>query len=327
MWKPRKGGVVTHVENLMRYSRNEFTIVSYERFIDAPVLRALSFLVYGLWKGLREEFDLIHAHYALPQGLLGVLLRKMVRKPLVITIHGSDLTVLGRNPFTRPLIAVVLKNADMVISVSDYLRKEALELGIPPDKIKTIPGGAPEIVLKKEGQKDSITYIGSLVRQKGVDILIEAFREVKKAFPAVKLRIVGNGVERKRLERQAESIEDIYFLGSRDDLSEVLEKSLLLVLPSREEGFGLVLLEAMAAGIPIVATNVGGIPEIVEDQVSGILVEKENPKELASGILAVLENGMLRQKLIRGGRKVARRYSWENMAYEVDRVYEEVSSP
>jgi glycosyltransferase involved in cell wall biosynthesis len=138
---------------------------------------------------------------------------------------------------------------------------------------------------------------------------------------------VGNGVERKRLERQAESIEDIYFLGSRDDLSEVLEKSLLLVLPSREEGFGLVLLEAMAAGIPIVATNVGGIPEIVEDQVSGILVEKENPKELASGILAVLENGMLRQKLIRGGRKVARRYSWENMAYEVDRVYEEVSSP
>ncbi|MBI5252794.1 MAG: glycosyltransferase family 4 protein, partial [Euryarchaeota archaeon] len=294
IWKPNRGGIVTHVENLIRHSKNEFKVLTYGGGIDLPFLRALSFVFFGFLGGVRENFDLIHAHYAVPQGFLGVLLKKVLRKPLVVTLHGSDITVLGRGA-AKPLMSFVLNNSDAIIAVSEFLRRETINLGASKEKIKVIYGGAPYPPMSRLVEKlqdgRRITFIGSLVRQKGVDVLIRAFVEVKKKLPDAELVIVGDGREKKSLEKLSSELGiEVNFLGYREDLSSILEKSAVLVLPSKEEGFGLTLLEAMAVGVPVVASRVGGIEEIIEHEYNGILFEKENSKELAEGIIRILEN-------------------------------------
>ncbi|MEE8167949.1 MAG: glycosyltransferase [Candidatus Hydrothermarchaeales archaeon] len=329
-WKPKRGGVVAHVENLMKHSMNEFEILTYEKYVDLPILRALSFLVYGLVKGLRTECDLIHAHYAVPQGLLGVILKKIKGKPLIVTVHGSDITVLGRNSLARPFVRFTLKSADAVIAVSNFLKGETSKLGVAEEKIQVVYNGLP---VGKEVQKESlniegtiIAYIGSLVPQKGVDVLLQAFENVKREIPEAKLVIVGEGREEKKLLRLARKIGllDVYFLGQRDDLNSVLEGSSLLVLPSREEGFGMILLEAMHMGVPVVASRTGGIPEVVGHGKNGLLVERENPEALAKEIISVLKDDALKERLIVNGRKTAERFSWESASNEVDGLYEEI---
>ncbi|MFQ6135701.1 MAG: glycosyltransferase family 4 protein [Candidatus Hydrothermarchaeales archaeon] len=331
--------MVTHVTNLVEKSKNDFTILTYgdegnegvlgARYIDVPILRALSFTISGFFKGKNADFDAIHAHYAVPQGLLGVILKKVGKKPLVVTLHGSDVTILSRNIFTRPIIKYVLKNADKIITVSEFLRDEVLNLGIKKEKVTTIYAGVSADVGDRESKIDgeTVAFIGALVRQKGVDILIRAFKMVKERLPKAKLIIIGDGKERSSLEELAKDLrlEDVQFRGYYGELKGIFGESSLLVLPSREEGFGLVLLEAMNHGVPIIASRIGGIKEIVQNGYNGILVQKENPGELSRAIVKILEDEELRTKLTRNGREFVKRFSWEKMADEVDEIYEELA--
>lgn len=326
LWKPSRGGVVTHVKNLIDNSANDFVIISYPP-VRIPLLRAAGYVLAGLLKGLRLRFDVIHAHYAVPQGLLGVLLKKIKKKPLVVTLHGSDMTVLGRNPLTRPLVAYVLKEADRVIAVSGFLRNEALRIGGDEEKTKVIRGGvSPGKRPRKEVRgKNTVLFIGGLVKQKGADILVKAFKRVMEKHNA-ELVIVGDGPERASLERLCRELGvAAEFTGYVEDTRNVLRKSSVLVLPSREEGFGLVLLEAMALGIPVVATRVGGIQEIIADGENGLLVEREDPEALAEAISRVLEDPGLRSRLVSKGFETLAGFSWEKMAGEVDDVYRELA--
>ena len=320
------GGISTHVARLIECSKSDFDILTYPRFTNIPFLRAFSFVFFGFFRGIFRDFDIIHAHYAAPQGFLGLLLKYFKRRRLVITVHGSDITVLSKSPVFRPILRFVLKNADKIIAVSAFLKGEVERLGVPEGKIEVIYGGVTisedEKVFEPAGRV--VTFVGSLVPQKGVDTLIESFKEVD--IKDTDLVIVGDGPERKRLEALAADANDIQFLGRREGLKNILTKSDVLVLPSREEGFGLVLLEAMALGVPVVATNVGGIPEILEDNVSGILVEKNNPEQLAGAIVKVLEDEEIRKTIIENGREKAKRFTWEKMCGEIDRLYEGIGA-
>ncbi len=315
---------MTYVENMMRNSRNEFTILTYPQVPDIPVLRALLFVLWGFLRGLRLRYDIIHAHYAMPQGFLGVLLKIARRKPLVLTVHGSD-AALGRGSLA-PILRWVLRRSDRITTVSRFLQREVIALGAREGAVRVVYGGVTPKAPPGEGSSGGarIVFVGSLVRQKGVDILLEAFQEVKGAEKGAELWIVGDGRERPRLEALARGLEGVRFLGRRDDLTAVFDGASVLVLPSRAEGFGLVLLEAMASGVPVVASRVGGIEEVVEDGVNGLLVEKENPKALAQGILRLLEDGGLRERLVRNGLATARGFPWERTAREVDEVYAEL---
>ena len=321
-----EGGISTHVTRLMNHSKNDFEVVTYPRFVSVPLLRAFSFVLFGFFRGIFRDFDIIHAHYAAPQGFLGLLLKYTKRRPLVITVHGSDITVLSKSSVFRPILRFVLKNADRVIAVSAFLKREVEKLGVSEGKVEVIYGG---VTISKEGEAFDmpgkvIAFVGSLVPQKGVDTLIESVKGIK--IKDTNLAIVGGGPERKGLEALAAGMGNIQFLGRREGLKDILTKSDVLVLPSREEGFGLVLLEAMALGTPVVATNVGGIPEIVEDRVSGILVEKDNPEQLASAISKVLEDEELRKAITENGREKAKRFTWEKMGNEIDRLYEDIGA-
>ncbi len=254
IYKPNVGGIVTHVDNLMKYSKNEFTILTYKKFkfMDLPFLRAFGFIVFGFFDGIKKDCDVIHAHYAVPQGLLGALLKHVKRKPLITTLHGSDVTILAAagRPFTRALVRYVLNTSDRVITVSEFLKGE-MKLGIPEDKVKVTYGGVPEGGGPEEPfdvKGKNILFVGSLVRQKGVDVLLKAFKNVKKDMdsspvssinpvnPAnsVNLIIVGDGKQRTALERLADDLglEDVYFLGMKRDLKSIFKKSSVLVLPS-----------------------------------------------------------------------------------------------
>jgi len=339
LWKPKKGGVVTRVSNLVKNSENDFLVLTHytdtnpevlgAKYIDLPVLRALTFTVSGFFKGKNADFDVIHAHYAVPQGLLGVFLKKISKKPLVVTLHGSDMTILARNWVTRPLVKYVLKNADNVITVSEFLRNEVLKLGINAKKVTTIYAGfsctgRDRAVLS---ERKTITFIGALVKQKGVDTLLKAFKSVKKVFPESQLLIVGDGKERKNLERLVKDLGlcDVRFTGFVTDLENIFKETAVLTQPSREEGFGLTLLEAMNYCIPIVAARVGGIKEIIENGYNGILVKKEDPEELSNAIIEVLKDEELRVQMIKNGKESIKRFSWEKMADEIDGFYKELA--
>lgn len=327
-WKPARGGVVTHVEQVISRLPYEFVIITYPSFLRLPLLRAIAFLLYGIAEGVRKgrSCDLIQAHYAVPQGLAGVVLKHLLRLPLVVTVHGSDLLRLGANPLGRALVGLVLKNADAVVAVSGFLKARAQELGAKAEKVWVIHGGVElpgKVVARRSGR---ILFVGSLVRQKGVDVLLRAFQRVRQQLPQAELVIVGEGSERRKLEELCRNLglDDVRFEGARDELGEYYSSSRVLALPSRSEGFGLVALEAMAHALPVVASRTGGIPEVVSHGETGILVEGENPEALAEALIAVLSDDALWHRLSVQARKRASAFSWERAAEEYARLYREL---
>jgi N-acetyl-alpha-D-glucosaminyl L-malate synthase BshA len=330
IWKPARGGVVTHVENIIKRLPYEFEIVTYPRFAKLPLLRALAFILFGfmdaLIKSWRKRFDLIHAHYAVPQGLLGVVLKRVLRLPLVVTLHGTDINYLAKRRGTRALVKLVLNNADAVVAVSRFLKTEAEKLGVEGEKIRVIYNGV-ELPEYEEAQREmSILFVGSLVKQKGVDVLIKAFRTVKERIPEAKLIIVGEGREREALAELCTQLRlrDVYFAGSRSELSSYYSRSRVLALPSRAEGFGLVALEAMAFATPVVATKVGGIPEVVTHGETGMLVESGNANALAEALIRVMSDEALWQRLATRAKERASEFSWEKTANEYAKLYAEL---
>lgn len=315
-WKPSVGGVVTHVEKLMENSESEYRMIGYPR-VEIPLLRALSYIVVGLFSALRlsrlESFSLIHAHYALPQGLLGAMLKKLLHLPLVLTLHGSDINLLARSRLTRPVIKFVLGQCDYICTVSSYLREEAIKLGAEPGRTGVVYG-APKVerLGRREPESGLVLYVGSFERQKGLDVLLEAFREVNRELPHARLEVVGGGRRKLRAGR------GVSFQGYREDLENYYSRAELVVIPSREEGLSLVALEALALGIPIVATKAGGLKELLEGK--AVLVEGEDALAMARAIIRVLKDGGLREKL-----GVSRReFTGRALAERMDEIYRRV---
>ncbi len=339
VWKPRRGGIVTHVENLIRRSKNRFTILTYRDsaagdepnvlrvpYLNVPLLRGVSFALFSFFRGLKADYDIIHAHYAIPQGFAGVLLKRVRGRPLVLTIHGSDLTVLGSSPFVRPILKWVLRNCDRIIAVSAYMKGLVIGLGVPEERVRVIHNGVDTHSPAEEGEA-RLLFIGALVKQKGADILIWAFEEIKKKLPELKLVLVGDGPDREMLEGLVSRLgaRDVEFKGYVEDIDGVFTSQSVLVVPSRQEGFGIVALEAMARGVPVVASKTGGLEEIILNRENGLLFEKEDMLSLASAVIEIFENPEIREGLIKNGLKTAQSYSWDQAVKEIDDVYMEVA--
>jgi glycosyltransferase involved in cell wall biosynthesis len=292
VWKPRKGGIVTHVENLLKHSRNIFVILTYRD------------------RDTQKEPGII---------------KKARKRPLVITVHGSDLTVLGESHFFRALLKWVLAEADQIIAVSLHMKNLLIGLGVDEGKIRVIYSGVDPHSPALEGER-RVIFIGALVWQKAVDILIEAFKDVKYYFPDAGLVIVGDGPQRRGLEALVSrlGIQGVEFTGYVDDLDSVFTSQSVFVLPSRQEGFGLTLLEAMARSVPVVASKTGGIPEIIQDGRNGYLFTTANPPSLADAVKKVFAGDDVRARLINGGLETVKNFTWSQMAEETDDVYEEI---
>ncbi len=290
------------------------------------------FLFMGLYfKLLRilPEYNIVHAHWLIPQGIV----QSFFKKPYIVTGHGGDVASLNKG-IIRKLKIRCLKRAGHVTVVSEYLKKRVLELApeINPDVISM--GVDTDKFGKKyrvenyfgQGEKKVVLFVGRLAEKKGVTYLIEAMKQVDAL-----LVIVGDGPLRKELEEQAKQIgkNKICFLGAKthEELKTIYASADIFVAPSvtakdgDQEGLGLVMLEAMASGLPVVASKSGGIEQIIQDGESGLLCEEKCVQQLANSICGLLNDHHLTVKLIENGTQVIKQYDFAYLAGKYMEIY------
>jgi len=316
------------------------------RYPKIPNLCGISYIVVSpnhIKKVLRgKKVDLLWAKQVFPQGVVAALLAGYLKKPLYMTAQNpldyeEELVLKGPIPFKhlwpkalRPLVSFALRKADVVACVSQYSKEQVKKLGARRTVI--IPNG---VDLKKfnfqrakfQGKrKILIVSTSSLIPRNGLDTLIEAVALLPKSINW-ELVIAGDGPENANLKSQISNLkmEDRIKLVGRvknSDIPDLLSTADLFVRLSRKEGFGVSFLEAMAAGVPIIATSVGGIPDFVLDGKTGMLVAPDHPYEAAQSMKRVLEDPELRGRLTRNARTLVKnRYNWDTIADEVKEVF------
>ena len=294
--------------------------LSHPRYLAVPGLHWLSGLTYclGVWRTLRElkrrhgRF-VLHAHCAYPDVVGAALAARLLDLPLVATAHGSDINVSGRERLLRPQIRTALRSARRVIAVSAPLQRAMAELtGLPAARIDCIPcaGYSPAVFRPRGAQERStlrgqlgvatgarlVLFVGHLVPIKALDVLLKAWAllaDDPAAPAATRLVLVGEGAERAALERQARELgvaDRVSFLGPLPQpvVADWIAAADLLCLPSHAEGSPNVIVEALASGTPVVASRVGGIPDLVDDGTNGLLVAPGDPAALATTLASAL---------------------------------------
>lgn len=257
---------------------------------------------------LAHDLDLLHVHYAIPHASAAVLARDIlqaqgIRIPVVTTLHGTDITLLGREPAFEPVISHAINRSDAVTAVSESLRKDTLKLFGVERAIQVVNNfictqhferAADEVFRKSIAPNGEpiITHISNFRPVKRVQDVLETFIRIRKVIPA-KLLLVGDGPERSRIEKMAMDQgvdDDMICIGKIKNPVEPLLISDLFLLPSETESFGLAALEALAAGVPVVASDSGGIPEVVDHGKSGFLAPVGDVQQMAKYALQLLEN-------------------------------------
>lgn len=227
---------------------------------------------------------------------------------------------------------LALKKASHIIALSEDLKTGTKKFGIPDEKITVIPNGVNISQFPMgmdEPREAQIIFVGSLIERKGVNFLIEAMSIIHKECPEAKLLLVGEGKDREEYERMVSELDlgnSITFLGtqSQERVSELLRQSQLFVLPSIEEGQGVVLVEALASGTPCVGSRVGGIPDVISADV-GALVVAGDVKALASAILQYLKDDHLWSQASKSARiRAQKMYNWDELAKRIVKVYIQV---
>ena len=273
------------------------------------------------------SFNVIYSTYAYPDSFAAALIALILRKPLIAKVHGSDINVIAKSFLRGKFVRFALSRAEKIIAVSEALKKEMIKMGVEEAKIivvyngvdktifqkRSIVASRKDLMLKMEGKV--IVFIGNLKKIKGLTFLIEAVEMLKKnKFPA-KLFIIGKGPIKDQLRRlvNCKSLEvDVTFLGGmfQKEILLWINAADIVCLPSINEGVPNVILESLSCGKAVVATNVGGIPEIVNSSDYGILLEPKNSKALAMALENALKKNWNRDKIV----EYAECFSWKKNA-------------
>jgi len=266
---------------------HEAAVVSYPLFDHSPYTLSLAVKMLEVFEA--ESLDILHVHYAIPHSVSALLARQMAaprRLPFITTLHGTDITLVGNNPNFLPITRYSIEQSDGVTSISHYLYRRTLEEFGIKRPIEVIPNFVncdlycrhPNPKLRAEWAPDGepiLMHLSNFRPLKRILDAIEIFALVREKMPA-KLVMIGDGPDRipaEELARTRGVEKDVLFLGKQNGIREKLGQADLFLLPSRLESFGLAALEAMACEVPVIATNAGGIPEVIEHGVDGYLVE------------------------------------------------------
>lgn len=325
--------------------------VYYPRYVAFPrdVFFASSGLrmYWGIRKLIRQlyesfKFDIIHAHVALPDGYAAMLVSKELKKPFVVTIHGQDLQhTIYKSRDCRKSLVKVFKNANMIITVSGKLKRIAeAEIGFL-EKIRVINNGInknriEQISLLAQntnncGVKEKIILsVSNLIKTKGIDFNLLALARLLPQYPSVKYRVIGDGPEKGyllELSKKLGIMRNVEFVGKQpnDEVIKHMCNADIFSLPSWSEGFGIVYLEAMACGKPVIACRGEGIEDVIEDGETGFLVNPRDVDSLAEVLEFLLNNPQKARDVGEKARKhVMENYTWEKVASKIISVYEEV---
>ena len=293
-------------ENLFYH---EVDIKSYPLFEHAPYELALASKMVNVVKF--EQLDLLHVHYAIPHASAAYMAKQILKDqgihiPVVTTLHGTDITLVGKDPSYEPVVTFSINKSDGVTAVSEDLKKDTLKHFDIKNHIEVIPNFIDLERFKKQkkehfkqaicpnGEK-LLVHTSNFRKVKRVDDVIRVFNEVRKVIPA-KLLLVGDGPERDKMERlcrQLGTCDDVRFLGKLEAVEEVLSVADLFLMPSEKESFGLAALEAMACEVPLLSSNAGGIPELNIDGVTGYVCEIGDVVTMTARALDILKDANL----------------------------------
>ncbi|MGG5253816.1 N-acetyl-alpha-D-glucosaminyl L-malate synthase BshA [Neobacillus sp. SM06] len=261
----------------------------------------------------REKLDLLHVHYAIPHAVCAILAKQMADHDIkiVTTLHGTDITVLGYDPSLSDAIKFGIEKSDIVTAVSNALIEQTYDLINPDKPIQTVYNFIDERVYQKSdaahlkeefsiaADEKVIIHVSNFRTVKRVPDVVKAFAEIVKAMPA-KLLLVGDGPEVTTVAKLVKTLgitDKVLFLGKQENLEELYSISDLMLLLSEKESFGLVLLEAMACGVPCIGTNVGGIPEVITDGVNGYISQLGDIQDIAQKAIHLLQDEDFHQKV------------------------------
>ena len=316
---------------------HEVSVPSYPLFHYQPYELALSSKLVNMAK--LHEIEIVHVHYAIPHAYAGYMAKQMLAQegifiPMVTTLHGTDITLVGSHPFYKPAVTFSINNSDAVTSVSQSLKDDTLRLFNIKKEIEVVPNFIDtkkyenlysncERELIASNNEKIITHISNIRKVKRVDDVIEIFDRIQKKIPA-KLVIVGDGPEKESLENLCKKKgidEKVLFVGNSHEVDKILCFSDLFILPSEHESFGLVALEAMVCGVPVISSNAGGLPEVNIHGESGYLSDVGNVDEMAENALKILENNGTHQLFKRKAKENAQRFETKLIVPLYEEIY------
>jgi glycosyltransferase involved in cell wall biosynthesis len=292
--------------------------------------------------------DVIHAHWAIPTGPAAVMAARKLGLPSIITMHGGDVYV---NPeqgydfptrwYIRPVLRWTLRHAGALTAITEDCRQHALRAGAPAERIRLVFNGTDlrRFSPGENGNRGDPRFGANMIfacRQlfprKGIRFLLEAAAQLKPRFPDLKIVLAGDGFERPELARLATELGidgDVTFLGwvPNAELPQYYRAAAVSVIPSLEEGFGIPAAEAMGCEVAVVASDAGGLPEVVEDGVTGLVVPRGDSAALARAIGALLADPQRRRAMGQAGRaRALRLFDWDRTAQQFEELYRELGA-
>ena len=324
---------------LERVYYHEVDVPNYPLFDYPPYDLALAVAMHD--EIVRNDLDLLHVHYAIPHATSAWIAREMLdghKVRVVTTLHGTDITLVGQDPSFRSITRFSIRKSDGITAVSNFLRAETVErFDVPAGWIRVIPNFVDLEAYKRDahpchrgklapaGEK-LVIHISNFRPVKRVDDAVRVFARISRRV-AARLLLVGDGPDRPRALQVAEEegVSDrVVFLGKQESVAELLSCSDLCLLPSANEAFGLVALEAMACGVPVIATRVGGVPEVVPHNHAGYLAPVGAIDEMAEAGAALLLDDARWRVASAAARQAATRFSADEVIPQYEAYYREV---
>ncbi|GAA4278781.1 N-acetyl-alpha-D-glucosaminyl L-malate synthase BshA [Aquimarina mytili] len=285
---------------------HEVNVPTYPLFHYQPYELALSSKLVDTIK--KYQIDVLHVHYAIPHAYAGYMAKKMLEEegifvPMVTTLHGTDITLVGNHPYYKPAVTFSINNSDIVTSVSQSLKDDTLRLFDIKKEIQVVPNFI-DVSHQKSSFTDCqrevmalpeeriVTHISNFRAVKRITDIVDIFYNIQNKMPA-KLLMVGEGPERKPAEEKCKELgikDKVIFFGNSNEIDKILCFSDLFLLPSERESFGLAALEAMVNKVPVISSNAGGIPEVNNHGVSGYLSNVGDVKEMSENAIKILED-------------------------------------
>lgn len=305
---------------------HEVNVPNYPLFHYQPYELALSSKLVDMAK--LHQIDVLHVHYAIPHAYAGYMAKKMLEEdgifiPMITTLHGTDITLVGNHPFYKTAVTFSINQSDFVTSVSHSLKEDTYRLFDIKKDIHVIPNF---IEIDENKQSDTsqvcqrsilansneriITHISNFRKVKRIPDVIKTFYRIQKEIPS-KLMMVGEGPEKIHAEKLCDELgisDKVIFFGNSNDIEQILKYSDLFLLPSETESFGLAALEAMAFKVPVISSNSGGIPEVNREGVSGYLSNVGDIDEMSKNAIKILKDDAVLNQFKESAFQVAKKY-------------------
>ena len=318
---------------------HEVHVPEYPLFHYQPYELALSSKLVDMVK--LYGIELLHVHYAIPHAYAAYMAQQMLKDegifvPIVTTLHGTDITLVGSHPFYKPAVTFSINKSNAVTSVSESLKKDTLRLFNIKNEIHVVPNF---IDLEKheysftdcqrgmlaEDHQRIITHISNFREVKQIPDVIKIFSNIQKELPA-KLLLIGEGPEKEGAERLVEELgilDHVIFLGNSNEIDRILCFSDLFLLPSKTESFGLAALEAMASGVPVISTNTGGLSEVNEDGFSGYLSNVNDVMDMSANAVKILSDTKTLNQFKANAKTQSKKFDLHNIVPMYENIYEE----